>query len=76
MSEDQVLDHMSVTVWRVGVGWWYTISARDDSGDQMSLESGEVRGTSRPLDGLSGGDAARVVLYACVTDQNAEHPSR
>lgn len=76
MEPVQVLDHMSVTVWRMGVGWWYTISARDEDGHQMSLESGEVRGTPRPLDGLSGGDQARVVLYACVTDQTAEHPSR
>jgi hypothetical protein len=76
MELEQQLDHISVTVWQMAGAWWYTISARDERGEQMSLESGEVRGTPRPLDGLKGGDQARVVLYACVTDQTAEHPSR
>lgn len=75
-DERTEIDHMSVTVWRVGVGWWYTISARDENGVQLSLESGEVRGTPRPLSGTRPGDDARVVLYACAVDQAAEHPSR
>lgn len=75
-DELREIDQLTVTVWRMGVGYWYTISARDDSGDQMSLESSEVRDLPRSVVGLSPGDAARVILYACAVDQAYESPSR
>jgi hypothetical protein len=46
----------------------YSISARDESGGQVMLSAGTTVGTPRPLEGLDPGSAARVILYAVVTD--------
>lgn len=67
MSDHQI-DHMSVSVWKFGDSWMYSISARDESGQQVMLAAGTTTGTPRPLQGLDPGTAARQILYAIVTD--------
>lgn len=66
MGENEI-DHMSVSIWRFGDSWMYSISARHESGEQVALQAGTTRGTPRPLEGLDPGSAARVILYAICT---------
>jgi hypothetical protein len=65
--DDHTIDHMSVSVWRLGDAWLYSISARDESGAQLVLRSGGVPGTRRPLAGLDAGTACGLILYAIAT---------
>lgn len=65
---DHTIDHMSVSVWRFGDMWMYSISARDESGEQVMLSAGTTAGTPERLQGMDPGSAARVILYAIVTD--------
>lgn len=65
---DREIDHMSVSIWRFGDSWMYSISARDESGEQLLLSAGTTQGTHRSLDGLDPASAARIILYALVSD--------
>lgn len=66
MAEHQI-DHMTVSVWRFGDSWMYSISARDESGEQVMSSSGGVPGTHRPLTDMDPGTAARIILYSIAT---------
>lgn len=67
MSDHQI-DHMNVSIWKFGDSWMYSISARDEHGQQVMLSAGTTVGTPRPLADLDPGSAARQILYAIVTD--------
>jgi hypothetical protein len=66
MGEQQI-DHMSLSVWRFGDSWMYSMSARDESGEQLVVSSGACPGTRRPLDEVDYGTAVRLILYAIAT---------
>lgn len=75
MAEQQ-LDHLSISVWSCMGGFLYTISGRDESGEQLMLVSSEVRHTRRPLTDLAPVDQAAQILYEIATSETHERPRR
>jgi len=65
--DEHGIDHMSVSVWRLGDSWMFSVSARDESGQQLMLHSGGIPGTHRSLAGLDAGTAAGIILYSIAT---------
>jgi hypothetical protein len=66
--DEGVVDHMSISVWRCLDGFLYTISGRDESGEQLLLVSSEVKHTRRPLHTLAPIDQAAQIIYEIATD--------
>lgn len=66
MSQQEI-DHLSLSVWRCGLGWMYAVTARDLGGEQLALGGGTLVGTHRPLTGTDPDGDLRVLLYSIAT---------